>query len=153
MLSYSISVDPSPPPEDASAISIDPSAQTLTVYSENLAVAGVYTVSVITLTPTGAESDISFSFKLTVIDPCLEAQLTIDPSILQRDEIDYYIGDEAHVESFAHEKVSSTEAIANCPNVVFAIENQDSTSYDASVFSFEDLQTFKVYSENESLIG
>ena len=80
-LGYGIGISPPLPVENASAIIVDNSAQTLTVFSESIDSSGVYTVTVTTLTPSGKESDMRFSFQLTIVDPCLDAQLTINESI------------------------------------------------------------------------
>jgi hypothetical protein len=110
----------------------------------------VYIVTVTTLKPSGTPTDIAFSFQLTIDDPCLSVQLNIDPAVFDPNPIEYQVGEEAYSTLIKQEIVTSTETIITCPAIVFEITNRDATPLDTAIFSFADLQTFTIQTDDDS---
>lgn len=63
----------------------------------------------------------TLDFTIVLVDPCIAATLTIDDSVVTSDVITYYLGDSPDQQSFLDEKVTSTEVITTCPDIVFYV--------------------------------
>ena len=113
----------------------DASARTHTVDTADIALAGVYTVTVTLLRPSTAASTFSLSFTITIVDPCVAATFTFDPSILPT-PYEYVVSQSADVQTVLDSLVTSSETLAVCPDIVFAVTKRDATPLDAAVFTF-----------------
>ena len=79
---YQSSITPALVAPDNLAITYDATTMKHTTFTDNISIAGVYTITVSLLRPSGALSTFSFSHTITIVDPCVAATFTIDPSIL-----------------------------------------------------------------------
>ena len=82
ILSYEFELIPELLAPDNTAIQMDSTTRTFTIQTDNLDIAGTYTITVSALTPGGVNSGVSFDMTLNIVDPCLSAALTIDITIL-----------------------------------------------------------------------
>ena len=75
---------------------------------------------------TNASSEGIYKFKITFLDPCVVAVLTISPSTMTSNPYTYVIDDVANVQTFLDSAVSSTENTATCPtDFTFTITKRD----------------------------
>lgn len=94
---------------------------TYTIETANIAMAGVYTIDVVALTYQGTPTTIGFTWELTVIDPCVAATLTIDPTVFPS-PYEYIITQTADVQTIVDTThVSSSETLAVCPDIIFEV--------------------------------
>jgi len=87
-------------------------------FTDNIAIAGVYTITVSLLRPSGAPSTFSFSHTITIVNPCESATFTIDPTILPI-PYEYVINQPADTKVLLDTAVTSSETIATCPDIIF----------------------------------
>ena len=66
---------------DDTMVLFDVATRTYTIETANIAMAGVYSITVEALTYLGTSTGTIFSWTLTIIDPCVAATLTIDPTV------------------------------------------------------------------------
>lgn len=70
-------------------------------------------------------------------DPCELATLTIDPTALTSNPVNYVIGQTADVQTFSDGKVTSSETVANCPtDFTFTVTKRDGSALDGSIFTY-----------------
>ena len=105
------------------------------IFTENISVAGVYTITVRLLRPSGAPSTFSFSHTITIVDPCVTAMFTIDTFILPV-PYEYVISKPADTQVLLDAAITSSETIATCPDIILQVMNRDWSPIDASVFTF-----------------
>ena len=74
------------------------------------------------------------TFTHTVDDPCQSATITIDPSIISANPINYSITYPLHLETMLYTKISHDSHV-DCPNLLYELTNQDGTSIDLSIFT------------------
>lgn len=72
-LMYTISPDPS----DPNAIQFFDLSNVYELFSDSVDMIGSYTVTTTALSPSGAMTDLAFSFNVTFVDPCLDATFDI----------------------------------------------------------------------------
>ena len=80
--SYGFYVAPALPVADINAITLDPATRLFTYETSNLALEGIYVITVTTLSPLGVDLGISFDYQVTFLNPCFGSVLTIDPAII-----------------------------------------------------------------------
>ena len=81
-ISYSFSILPTI--ADATVVVLNPTTRTFTIKSNDLSLAGTYTITVTALTPNGvAVTTPTLSFSLVLVDPCITATFTINSTIIQ----------------------------------------------------------------------
>ena len=80
---YVSSITPTLATPDDTTIVYDPVSMSHTTYTENVNLTGTYSVKVTLVRPSGTLSTISFSYTITIIDPCLIATITLNPSPIQ----------------------------------------------------------------------
>ena len=66
----------------------------------------------------------TLDFVVILVDPCIEAELTINPAILTTTSIKYYLSEVWLLENFSDSLVTSTETQATCPDITFEVVNQ-----------------------------
>ena len=133
-ISYQFEVSPA---LDSSVVTFREDSRTFTFSTSDTSFTGVYTITVTAVSPTGQVSGTSFSFEVTLVNPCLAATLTINESIFQANPIVYELASEADVVTLLDEHVSSDEPSDICPDIVFQITNRDGSPTDASVFTYD----------------
>ena len=79
-ISYSFAISPTITP--ASVVAFDLTTRTITVQSNDLSLARTYTITVTALSPNNLVITPALSFSLVLVNPCLTATFTIDPSII-----------------------------------------------------------------------
>ena len=79
-ITYSFTNSPTITP--ASVVAFDQSTRTFTVQSNDLSLAGTYTITVTALSPNSVAISPTLSFSLVLVNPCLTATFTIAPSII-----------------------------------------------------------------------
>ena len=91
-------------------------------------------------------------FTVTVDDHCVDATLTIDPTILSSIPVNYFIDSSARIETFTQDKVSSTEG--NCPEYLFTVEQLSGTVHEPHVFTYDAAASrMRVFSETPGQDG
>ena len=105
---------------DPSIFSFDPSTNTFTIDSDDIADIDVYNLKVTAKFEGSEYTNIAeLPFMVTILDPCATATLMLDSSILSADPIIYNIASVADIQTFTQDKVASTET--NCPPFVFTV--------------------------------
>jgi len=117
---WSSSVSPLLLSPDDTAIVYAATARTHTVYTTNIAVAGIYTVTVRLVRPSLTPTAFSFSFKITIINPCLAATFSFTPSFVPS-KYEYVVSHSANVKKII-DAVTSTETLATCPPLLISIK-------------------------------
>ena len=79
---YVSSISPTLAAPDDTAIVYDPVNMSHTTYTENINISGTYSVTVTLVRPSGTLSTISFSYTITIVDPCETATITLKQSPL-----------------------------------------------------------------------
>ena len=81
--------------------------------------------------------ELEITIELT--DPCVLAELTISPSILTTNTIEYYLGDREDEQFIQDSDVSSTVVDSSiCPDIAFEVVNSsDLSPLDSSAVSFD----------------
>ena len=79
---YQTTIVPALVSPDDTTIVYDPVTQTHDIFTQNIALAGVYTLTMNLIRPSGAITAFSLSFDVTLVDPCIAATFTFDPAIL-----------------------------------------------------------------------
>lgn len=151
---YKSSITPVLVAPDNTAIGYDPVARTFTTFTANIAIADVYTVTVTLVRPSGIESPtISFSFKITIVDPCISATLTIDPTIFPT-PYEYVISQAKDIQTLLDSSVNSDETDAVCPDIIFSVKNRDTTPIDPLVFVYNSLgQTLETETADKTKVA
>ena len=90
-----------------------------------------------------------YPFYVEVGDPCENAVLSIDPTIIPSTII-YSIGQ--FVKSIAFDERRVFSSVKDCPNVAFALEYQDGEVIDPEIFT-QYSQMLKIYSVDVTKIG
>ena len=88
MLTYEHEVISPPAGFDASAISIDSATRTMTYYTTSTALADTYHIQIFAVN-NGVRTATFVQYSVEFKDPCLDATLTINPSILTSTNIQY----------------------------------------------------------------
>ena len=105
------------------------------------------------LTPLGVDTGIKNSFFVTIIDPCIAATFTLDPSIFPN-PFEYIVTQTAIAKTILDSAVTSTETIATCPDIEFSLLKRDLSAYDATVFTFNtSVQSLTIFSSSQAKIG
>lgn len=116
--------------------------------------AGVYQVTTTALTPLGVSTPASFTFQVTIIDPCIAAVFTIDSSVFPQPVYEYVASLPADTQTALDAKVSSSEVMATCPDIIFSLTNADLSAIDSTVFTFDPIaQTLVTFSNDPTKIG
>ena len=78
------------------------------------------------------------SFLIEIINPCIAAALTIDPSTLTSTNIELDIGETRANEIADPLSVTSSEAIFTClTNLVFTVTDASENTPDSTIFTFD----------------
>ena len=105
-------------------------------YTNNLNKVDLYTIT-IHIGYQGFDYKTSVEFTINVRDPCIDASMTISPSILTSTTIDYYTYKPADVQTLSTSYVSSTESSSACPSIILEVIMTDETEIDLEVFTFD----------------
>lgn len=142
-----------PDPGDLTTFTFDDVSMIHTVETLDITKAGIYTVETRAVTALGVDTGIGVSFQVTIVDPCIAALLTIDPSIVPV-PYEYTLFYVANVLSIPVTAVTSSETIAVCPSIVITITKDDLTAIDSAVFTHDPLaETLTTYSNLQVKIG
>ena len=136
---------------DTQVVVLNPASRTFTVKSNDLSLAGTYTITVTALSPNGVAlttPTLSFpklSFLLNLVDPCKTATLTINSTIIQA-MTTYILADpEFSFPVLDLTKItSSVTTLATCPALQIDILTNTNGAIDSSVFTFPS-NILKVY--------
>ena len=90
--------------------------------------------------PTHYDNSNTFDFVVQLINPCLTATLTIDPSIMTS-PIQYEVFDNPHEEIFEQSDVTSSETTTTCPPFVFILTDQQGNALPTPLFDYYDSTT------------
>ena len=77
-LSYSFTVSPELVAPDNTAIQFNSDTRTFTILTDNIDIAGTYTITVSAVGPDGNVTPFSFDWELEIIDPCVSARIEFD---------------------------------------------------------------------------
>ena len=151
---YKSSITPVLVAPDNTAIDYDSVTRTFTTFTNNIAIADVYTVTVTLVRPSGTESpSFGFSFQITIVDPCISATLTIDPTIFPT-PYEYVISQAKDIQTLLDSSVSSDETDAVCPDIIFSVKNRDTTPIDPLVFVYNSLgQTLETETSDKTKVA
>lgn len=150
-ITYTFEVTPDP--GDITTFTFDSISLVHTIETPDIAKAQVYSVQTRAVTPFGVDTGIGNSFFVTIVDPCIGASLTFDPTMTPS-PYDYLLLSPADVRSIPVSKVLSTETLATCPPVVLTIVKDDLTPIDAVIFTHDAVgETLTSASSDELKIG
>ena len=127
----------------------DPSTGTLTIETDDVNDADTYDLR-LNVAYEGSVYTIqdSLDFTVEIIDPCLNAVLTIGNGILSSLDIVYPLYSPADTQTLLLSQVTSSSAIAACP-IELGVVNQDNTAIDTDVFSFNPATNVFTIESNE----
>ena len=76
---------------------------------------------------------------MQLVNPCIAADLTINPSILSSLAIEYEVFDTPYEETFDSSEVTSTETTATCPPVVLTVTDQAGNPLPSPLFEYDSI--------------
>ena len=77
-------------------------------------------------------------FTVTVINPCLDANLTVTNNLIPVSPVTYYVLDVAKDYIFNMESITSTETVSTaCPDIVLELTDPNSNPIDANLFKYD----------------
>ena len=140
-ISYSFSI--SPTIADTTVVVLTPATRTFTVKSNNLSLVGAYTIIVTALSPNGTPLNNPtsnfpiLSFLLYLVDPCKDATLTINSTIIQVTTTYTLADPEFSFPVLDLTKITSNvSTLATCPALQVDIITNTNGTIDPSVFTF-----------------
>ena len=99
-------------------------------------------------------------FKVTVINPCLDANLTVTNNLIPVSPVTYYVLDVAKDYIFNMKSITSTETVSTaCPDIVLELTDPNSNPIDDNLFKYhktpEDSATdvLQIYSDELLKVG
>lgn len=114
----------------------DPATGTLTIDTDDVNDAGSYDLRInVAYEGSGYSITDSLDFTVNVVDPCLNAVLTIGNGVLSSLDIVYPLYSPADSETLVISEVTSSSAVAAC-RIELNIVNQDNTAIDTDFFNF-----------------
>lgn len=125
-----------PYPGDLTTIDFDNLNLIYTIETSNIARARAYSIQTRAIPPSGADLAIANGFKVTIVDPCISATLSFDPTMTPS-PYDYLLQAPADIQSIPVAKVLSAETLATCPSIELSIVNDDLTPIDSSIFIYD----------------
>ena len=112
-ITYSSSVWP--PISDPTVVVFNAATRTFTVKSNDLSLAGTYTITVTALSPASLDLSPTLSFSLILVDPCILMTLTIAPTIIAAATTYTLTDPEYSFPVLDLTKITNNNALATCP--------------------------------------
>ena len=112
-ITYSFSILPDI--ADPTVVVFFPTTRTFTVKSDDLSLAGTYTITVTAVSPDHIDLSPVLSFSLNLVDPCIAVTLTIAPTIIAA-ETTYTLNEPGYnFPALNLTKITKNNALATCP--------------------------------------
>ena len=128
---------------DTTVVVLNPTTRTFTVKSNDLSLAGTYSITITALSPNGVALTtpiLSFpqlSFTLNLVDPCKTATFTINSTIIQATTTYILADPEFSFPVLDLTKITSNvSSLASCPALQIDILTNTNGAIDSSVFTF-----------------
>jgi hypothetical protein len=121
------------------------------VQSNDLSLAGTYTITVSAKSPALAVLSPTLSFQLVLVNPCLAATFTIDPSIIAASTTYTLADPQFSFTTLDYSKITANDVLATCPALQLDILTSADAVIDSAVFNFA-TEILKVYSTDSTKI-
>ena len=149
-ITYSFAISPTITP--ASVVTFNSSTGTFTVQSNDLSLAATYTIIVTAYSPAGATLTPTLSFSLNLLNPCLTATFTINPSIIAATTIYTVNFPMISFPVLDRTKITPSDLLATCPALQVDILTSTDGPIDSSLFTFAS-DILQVYSTDSLKIA
>ena len=149
-ITYSFAISPTITP--ASVVTFNSSTGTFTVQSNDLSLAATYTIIVTAYSPAGATLTPTLSFSLNLLNPCLTATFTINPSIIAATTTYTVNFPMISFPVLDRTKITPSDLLATCPALQVDILTSTDGPIDSSLFTFAS-DILQVYSSDSLKIA